>query len=96
MLTFLFLLLAFAALGGGGACLAVRSRIMQAVLDGLWRHGLFPRGDRAPAIEPVGERALRRLLATDDGLALWRPARTQRVASGFYTSQAFELARERS
>ena len=44
MLTFLFLLLAFAALGGGGACLAVRSRIMQAVLDGLWRHGLFPRG----------------------------------------------------
>ncbi len=55
---------------------------------------LFPRGDRAPAIEPVGERALRRLLATDDGLALWRPARTQRVASGFYTSQAFELFRE--
>lgn len=57
---------------------------------------LFPRGDRAPAIEPVGERALRRLLATDDGLALWRPARTQRVASGFYTSQAFELGRVRA
>lgn len=57
---------------------------------------LFPRGDRAPAIEPVGERALRRLLATDDGLALWRPARTQRVANGFYTSQAFELGRVRT
>lgn len=54
---------------------------------------LFPRGDRAPAIEPVAERALRDLLATDTGLAAWRAARTQRVASGFYTSQAFELRR---
>jgi len=52
---------------------------------------LFPRADRSPAIEPVAERALRRMLATDDGLALWQPGRTQRVASGFYTSQAFEL-----
>jgi magnesium-protoporphyrin O-methyltransferase len=56
---------------------------------------LFPRADRAPAIEPVAERALRRMLATDDGLALWTPARTQRVASGFYTSQAFELTSAR-
>ncbi len=56
---------------------------------------LFPRGDRAPAIEPVAERALRRMLATDDGLALWQPARTQRIASGFYTSQAFELVNVR-
>jgi magnesium-protoporphyrin O-methyltransferase len=54
---------------------------------------LFPRADRAPAIEPVAERELRRLLATDDGLALWAPERTQRIASGFYTSQAFELKR---
>jgi magnesium-protoporphyrin O-methyltransferase len=54
---------------------------------------LFPRGDRAPAIEPVAESALRRMLSTDDGLALWQPGRTQRVASGFYTSQAFELKR---
>jgi magnesium-protoporphyrin O-methyltransferase len=54
---------------------------------------LFPRGDRAPAIEPVAERSLRRLLATDDGLAPWAPGRTQRVACGFYTSQAFELRR---
>jgi magnesium-protoporphyrin O-methyltransferase len=52
---------------------------------------LFPRGDRSPAIEPVAERALRRMLATDDGLALWQPGRTQRVSVGFYTSQAFEL-----
>ncbi len=52
---------------------------------------LFPRGDRAPAIEPVAERALRQLLATDDGLSRWQAARTERIASGFYTSQAFEL-----
>lgn len=56
---------------------------------------LFPRADCAPAIEPVAERELRRLLATDDGLALWAPERTQRIASGFYTSQAFELAKAR-
>jgi magnesium-protoporphyrin O-methyltransferase len=56
---------------------------------------LFPRADRAPAIEPVAESALRRMLATDDGLALWRPGRTHRVKSGFYTSQAFELVNAR-
>jgi hypothetical protein len=44
MLTFLFLLLALAVLGGGSACLAVRTRALQAILDRLWRHGLFPRG----------------------------------------------------
>lgn len=53
----------------------------------------FPRGDRAPSIEPVAERALRRLLATDDGLTHWEAGRTQRVKSGFYTSQAMELRR---
>jgi magnesium-protoporphyrin O-methyltransferase len=54
---------------------------------------LFPRGDRAPAIEPVAEPALRRLLAADPGLASFAAARTERVACGFYTSQALELAR---
>lgn len=52
---------------------------------------LFPRGDRAPAIEPVAERALRRRIERHDGLAAWRPGRTERIASGFYTSQAMEL-----
>jgi magnesium-protoporphyrin O-methyltransferase len=53
---------------------------------------LFPRGDRAPSIEPVGERQLRSLLANElvGGLT---PARSQRIASGFYTSQAMELVR---
>jgi magnesium-protoporphyrin O-methyltransferase len=60
-----------------------------ALLHGIGR--LFPRGERAPAIVPVGETALRRALAAAPGLAGWRPARTARVACGFYTSQALEL-----
>ncbi len=52
---------------------------------------LFPRGDRAPAVEPVGEATLRRLLAREPGLTRWRPARTQRIARGFYISQALEV-----
>jgi len=51
----------------------------------------FPRGNRAPAIEPVATQALERLLG--EMLAPWRPARTERVACGFYTSQAMELVR---
>jgi len=54
---------------------------------------LFPRGDRAPSVEPVSETAMRRLLARDTDLGAWRLGRTRRVASGFYKSQAFELAR---
>lgn len=54
---------------------------------------LFPRADRAPAIEPIGPAALVRRIAADPGLAAWRTARTQRIASGFYTSQAMELVR---
>jgi len=53
----------------------------------------FPRGNRAPAIEPVGAAAIRRRLQTEPGLAGWRQARTQRIATGFYTSQALELRR---
>ncbi|WP_420391956.1 magnesium protoporphyrin IX methyltransferase [Acuticoccus sp.] len=52
---------------------------------------LFPRGDRAPAIEPVAERALRRQIARAPALAGWRVGRTHRVSKGFYTSQAMEL-----
>jgi len=52
---------------------------------------LFPRSDRAPAIEPVGEQKLRRLLMSDESLEHWQVGRTHRVASGFYKSQALEL-----
>jgi magnesium-protoporphyrin O-methyltransferase len=51
----------------------------------------FPRGDRAPAIEPISESSLRGRIAASPALAAWRVGRTQRVARGFYTSQAMEL-----
>jgi magnesium-protoporphyrin O-methyltransferase len=54
---------------------------------------LFPRGDRAPAIEPVAEKRLRRKLAHDPALGGRPASRSERVASGFYTSQALELER---
>ncbi len=52
---------------------------------------LFPRGDRAPAIEPVAEHRLRAEIAAAPGLARFAVARSARVQSGFYTSQAMEL-----
>jgi magnesium-protoporphyrin O-methyltransferase len=54
---------------------------------------LFPRGDRAPSIEPVAEGRLRHLIATDQRLTGWRIGRTTRVTSGFYISQGMELVR---
>lgn len=54
---------------------------------------LFPRSDRAPAIEPLAEQRLLRRIATEPALAAWRVGRTERVVSGFYTSQALELLR---
>jgi magnesium-protoporphyrin O-methyltransferase len=55
---------------------------------------LFPRKDRAPWIEPVAEATLHRLLAADPELQEWQRGRTERIASGFYTSQALELLRK--
>jgi magnesium-protoporphyrin O-methyltransferase len=54
---------------------------------------LFPRADRAPAIEPVEEDRLRRAIAAEPALADWRVGRTARISSGFYKSQAMELVR---
>lgn len=54
---------------------------------------VFPRGNRAPAIEPVAERDLGRRIAAQHDLCEFAVGRTERVASGFYTSQAMELAR---
>jgi len=54
---------------------------------------LFPRADRAPAIEPVMETRLRAAIEAEPKLAEWRVGRTARIASGFYTSQAMELVR---
>jgi magnesium-protoporphyrin O-methyltransferase len=52
---------------------------------------LFPKGDRAPSIEPVAVQAMRDAVRNEPGLALWRPDRGHRVATGFYISQAQEL-----
>lgn len=54
---------------------------------------IFPRGNRAPAIEPVAPDALVRRLQQSPELADWTPGRGERVSSGFYTSQACELVR---
>lgn len=55
---------------------------------------LFPRGDRAPSIEPVGVAALRSGIGREPGLTGFRSARSERVDSGFYISQAMELTRQ--
>jgi magnesium-protoporphyrin O-methyltransferase len=54
---------------------------------------LFPRSDRAPAIEPVAETSLCKAIAAEPALKAWRVGRTQRISRGFYTSQALELVR---
>jgi magnesium-protoporphyrin O-methyltransferase len=54
---------------------------------------LFPRGDRAPAIEPISPRRLARFMTAEQDLRTWRMARHHRVTSGFYLSHAVELAR---
>jgi magnesium-protoporphyrin O-methyltransferase len=54
---------------------------------------LFPRGNRSPSIVPVAERRLHRLIDAHSQLLDWQTQRSQRIASGFYTSQAQELVR---
>ncbi|WP_422016163.1 magnesium protoporphyrin IX methyltransferase [Roseateles sp.] len=54
---------------------------------------LFPRGNRSPSIVPVAERALHRRLDAHPRLLAWDIGRSQRIASGFYTSQAMELVK---
>lgn len=55
---------------------------------------MFPRGDRAPWLQPMSEQELRQLMLTHAALKDWRALRCERVASGFYTSQAMEWSRE--
>jgi len=54
---------------------------------------LFPRGSRSPSIVPVAEHQLQRRLKANPRLVAWDLRRSQRIASGFYTSQAMELVR---
>jgi magnesium-protoporphyrin O-methyltransferase len=53
---------------------------------------LFPKGDRSPHFRPLGEHAMRDLLAGEAGLSHWCTKRTKRISRGFYTSQALELS----
>jgi magnesium-protoporphyrin O-methyltransferase len=64
------------------------------MLSAMWGVGrLFPRGDRAPAIEPVGARSISRRLMADPALSGWQIGRDERVMTGFYMSHALELVR---
>ncbi len=54
---------------------------------------LLPRGNRAPAIEPVAPDALMDLIENETTLSAWLTGRTGRVGVGFYTSQALEMMR---
>ncbi|QAU44379.1 magnesium protoporphyrin IX methyltransferase [Bradyrhizobium guangzhouense] len=53
----------------------------------------FPRENRAPAIEPVTEQRLKKLIIEHPDLDEWSFGRSRRVASGFYKSHALELLR---
>ena len=54
---------------------------------------LFPRGDRAPFIEPVAEQTLAKMIAQETDLSAWKIDATQKIARGFYISQAMVLTR---
>lgn len=56
---------------------------------------LFPRSDRSPSIVPVSQAALARQLRMQPAMSGWQLADTQRIASGFYTSQAYRLLKAR-
>ena len=54
---------------------------------------LFPKSDRSPALAPLREQTLRNLLESGPQFATCEIRRSERIASGFYTSQAMELCR---
>lgn len=54
---------------------------------------LFPRGDRAPWLNPMAADRLEQLRSKDPVLGAWRAGPTRRVSSGFYTSQALQWLR---
>ncbi len=54
---------------------------------------LFPRANRAPAIEPVAESKIREYFFAEPRFRGWALGRGYRVTSGFYKSQVFELNR---
>jgi len=65
--------------------------LLLGLMHGIGR--LFPRGDRAPMIQPVRSQRLCQAIGSNPLLSDWKTARTERVDSGFYISQALELTR---
>jgi magnesium-protoporphyrin O-methyltransferase len=55
---------------------------------------LFPKRDRAPWLEPIATSVLTRQIRENTPLQPWQIGRTQKISSGFYTSQALELVRK--
>jgi magnesium-protoporphyrin O-methyltransferase len=55
---------------------------------------LFPRGDRAPSIEPVSPGRLEQHLQDAGLMERWAAGRSHRVDVGFYKSHAMELTRQ--
>ena len=51
---------------------------------------LFPRGNRAPWLNPMAADRLASMRARDAVLQHWHTGKTQRVSSGFYKSQALQ------
>ncbi len=80
------------ALSGSGSSLvftfAPRSPLLMLM---KYAGQLFPKGDRSPAIEPIAESTLRNLLDNSEACSHVRVARTARVDTRFYKSQALEL-----
>lgn len=69
---------------------APRTPLLAAMITvGRW----LPRKDRAPWLEPMAADKIIRLMQGHAALRGWSAQRTQRVSSGFYKSQALELAR---
>lgn len=62
-----------------------------AAMHGVGR--LFPRSDRSPSLTPVAQPRLQAALTPALASAGLAPGRQQRVASGFYTSHAWEWSR---
>jgi magnesium-protoporphyrin O-methyltransferase len=54
---------------------------------------LFPRGDRAPWLEPMAQEKIAALMKAHSSLAVWQTGRVHRISSGFYQSQAMEWSR---
>jgi magnesium-protoporphyrin O-methyltransferase len=55
---------------------------------------LFPRKERAPAIQPVAQQELLARIGRDPALAGFSVRNTERIVNGFYTSQAVEIRRQ--